>query len=278
MSRPPIFVNDLEIGCQVWKMGIRVIDLWTVKERNGKLHVELIIQDAKGQQIQVVTRPREYNHWMQVLTEHDTYTLYNGEPLKNDIQLKACDNPIKLMFNQATTLYKNPQHNIPPHKFDFKPIPDFISGIFKHDMLYDVIGIFNEVIRKQTAGNCKKACANILFSDYHGNVIEVVLWDSFASKLFDFLNSNSNATPIIIVLTHGWCKRSAAKSTLSNAWNGSKLLINYDHPQVHDYRTKLGDYKPCPLASQSVSQTSEYDKFWTNSLEFKSISEIKGKN
>ena len=47
MSRVPIFVSDLEIGNQVWKMGVKVHDMWTVKERNGGLHVELIIVDAK---------------------------------------------------------------------------------------------------------------------------------------------------------------------------------------------------------------------------------------
>ncbi|CAI8589665.1 unnamed protein product [Vicia faba] len=73
---------------------------------------------------------------MEVLTEQETYTLYNGEPLKKDLQLKACDNELKLLFNGATTLFKTPIHDIPSHKFDFKPISDFLGGSYKHDQLY----------------------------------------------------------------------------------------------------------------------------------------------
>ncbi|KAL5078630.1 hypothetical protein RYX36_007051, partial [Vicia faba] len=51
----------------------------------------------------------------------------------------------------AITLCKTPILNIAPHKFDFKPISDFLGGSYKHDHLYDVIGILHEVSRKQTA-------------------------------------------------------------------------------------------------------------------------------
>ncbi|CAI8609787.1 unnamed protein product [Vicia faba] len=110
------FVNGLEIGSQ--------------------LHVELIIQDAKRHKIQVITSPSEFNHWMEVLTEQQTYTLYNGELLKNDLQLNACDNDLNLLFNIATNLCKNQIHNIPPYKLYFNPIFDFLCGSYKHDQLY----------------------------------------------------------------------------------------------------------------------------------------------
>ncbi|KAL5066292.1 hypothetical protein RYX36_028029 [Vicia faba] len=95
------------------------MDIQTV----AKLDPLKILQS--GHKIQVVSWPREFNHWMEVLTEQETYMLYNGEPLKNDIPLKACDNEIKLLFNSATTLCKTPLDNIPLHKFNFKPISDF---------------------------------------------------------------------------------------------------------------------------------------------------------
>ncbi|CAL5193772.1 unnamed protein product [Lathyrus oleraceus] len=116
MSKPPIFVSDLEIGNHVWKMAIRIIDLWTIKERNGQLHVKMVIQYAKGHKIQVVTRHRDYKHWTKMLIEHETYALYNGEPLKNDLPLKAYENHLKVMFTTATTGCKNAIHNIHAHQ------------------------------------------------------------------------------------------------------------------------------------------------------------------
>lgn len=46
MSRPFIFISDLKKGNQIWKIVIRVVDLWIVKELSGQ-HVELVIQDVK---------------------------------------------------------------------------------------------------------------------------------------------------------------------------------------------------------------------------------------
>ncbi|CAK8571819.1 unnamed protein product [Lathyrus sativus] len=100
-------------------MVVRIIDLWTVKERNDQLHIQLIIQDAKGHKIQVITHPRDYKHWVDVLTEHESCTLYNGEPLKNDLPFKACENNLKLMFTTATTMRKHLNKDIPPHQYAF---------------------------------------------------------------------------------------------------------------------------------------------------------------
>ncbi|KAL5065747.1 hypothetical protein RYX36_027484 [Vicia faba] len=55
MSRPPIMICDLKPKQNVWKIAIRVVDVWNVKEHNGKQHLEAIIQDAKTEQIHVVT-------------------------------------------------------------------------------------------------------------------------------------------------------------------------------------------------------------------------------
>ncbi|KAL5101329.1 hypothetical protein RYX36_005656 [Vicia faba] len=210
MSRAPIFVSDLEIGKQVWKMAVGVHDLWTDKEINGSLHVELVIQDTK-----------------------------------------ACDNQLKRLFNSATTLCKTPIHNMPPHKFNFNPVSDFLGGSYKHDQLY---GILHEVIRKQIAGNNKKACANIALSDYHGNIIDLELWDAFASKLSAYLNSNNNVTPTIIVLTHGWCKSRMIASKL---------------------RATMGEIQPTELSMYETSSTNTPSKRDVDAIRFDETYPIK---
>ncbi|KAI5417453.1 hypothetical protein KIW84_042165 [Lathyrus oleraceus] len=47
MSRPPIMICDLRVDKNVWKLAIRVVDLWIVKEQNGQQHFEGVIQDSK---------------------------------------------------------------------------------------------------------------------------------------------------------------------------------------------------------------------------------------
>src|SRR4051812_8341579 len=47
MSRAPILIKDLVKGNQIWKMAIRVVDLWIVTEKNGYQHIEMVIQDRE---------------------------------------------------------------------------------------------------------------------------------------------------------------------------------------------------------------------------------------
>ncbi|KAL5075183.1 hypothetical protein RYX36_014167, partial [Vicia faba] len=47
MSRPSIMICNLKPEQNVWKIAIRVVDVWNIKERNGQQHLEAIIQDAK---------------------------------------------------------------------------------------------------------------------------------------------------------------------------------------------------------------------------------------
>ncbi|KAL5066318.1 hypothetical protein RYX36_028055 [Vicia faba] len=72
MSRPPIMICDLNPEQNIWKIAIRVVDVWNVKERNGQQHLEAIIQDAKAEQIHVVTRSRDLDVWKNKLQENQT--------------------------------------------------------------------------------------------------------------------------------------------------------------------------------------------------------------
>ncbi|KAI5389705.1 hypothetical protein KIW84_075122 [Lathyrus oleraceus] len=72
MSRPPILIKDLVKGYRVWKMLIRLVELWVVKEKSELQHLEMVIQDSKGDQIYVTTQNQEFNDWTEQLTEHES--------------------------------------------------------------------------------------------------------------------------------------------------------------------------------------------------------------
>ena len=62
--------------------------------------------------------------------------IYNGEPLKNDLPLKVCDNNFKLFFSAGTTITQVDIPEIPPQTFQFKPFQDFLNGDFDVDSVY----------------------------------------------------------------------------------------------------------------------------------------------
>ncbi|XP_058723407.1 uncharacterized protein LOC131595139 [Vicia villosa] len=118
MSRPAQLITDMTPSLNVWKIAVRVIDLWIVKERNGNQHLEAILQDIKGNQIHLITRNRELDAWKDTLLEHQALMVYNGEPLINDLPLKVCDNNYKLFFNATTIITSIDMPKVPLHTFN----------------------------------------------------------------------------------------------------------------------------------------------------------------
>ncbi|XP_058774762.1 uncharacterized protein LOC131649033 [Vicia villosa] len=277
MSRQPILIKDLVKGNQVWKMLIRIVDLWVVIEKNGHKHMEAVIQDGQGDKIHVITRSRDFQDWVEVLKEHETYNINNGEPVENDVPLKVCCNPLKLIFNGGTTMTKVAIPEIPAHSFSFFPIKKFLKGDYKHDMLYDVIGVLQDVLKTQMGGGGRKSCVNVNLRDVQGNVIELVLWDDYAKQFVNYTTPNNFSGPTLIVLTHAWCKPNTISGLpcLSNAWSGSRLYFNLDHPQVVKYKASFGDNMPAPSQSMTTdSSVQSSNNFWTKLSEVKSVRAI----
>ncbi|XP_058782843.1 uncharacterized protein LOC131657463 [Vicia villosa] len=245
MSRAPILIKDLVKGNQVWKMMIRVVDLWVVSEKNGHQHLEMVIQDVKGDKIHVTTWNRDFKDWFEQVKEHETFIVYNGEPVDNEGPLKVCSHPLKLIFNG------------------------------------DVIGVLQDVVRTQMGGVGRKSCVNITLRDVEGNVIEVALWEAYGKQFMNYTTPDNISGPTIIVLTHAWCKPNTVSGlpSLSNAWNGSRLYINLDHPQVAEFKASFGAtaLSGIPALSQSLTADSTIqsaNSFWTNLAEVKTIQSI----
>ena len=54
----------------------------------------------------------------------------------NDNTFKVYPNKQKLVFNAGIIVSKIAIPKIPPHRYKFKPIDDFLSGKFSNDLLY----------------------------------------------------------------------------------------------------------------------------------------------
>ncbi|XP_058734815.1 uncharacterized protein LOC131606617 [Vicia villosa] len=226
MSRPPILISELKPDQNVWKIAIRVVDLWD------------------GDQIHVVTRSRDFEIWKKTLQEMQTYIVYNGETMINEMPCKVCDNKYKAFFNRATTVTAVDIPDIPTHNFNFKSFSDFLNGEFIVDRLYDIpylihvlniIGAVQHVVMTQVAGAGKKACVNLTLSDKCGTEIDVTLWEGYANQFMNYAAERNG------------------KLNISNAWSGSKLLLNHDHPQVEEFKTKFLDVNQEQTATQSFS-------------------------
>ncbi|KAF1872128.1 hypothetical protein Lal_00033782, partial [Lupinus albus] len=207
LSRPFDFIKDVNDSKHLWKIAVRITQLWYVQIPPKPGHLEMIFMDSKGDKIQ----------WSQSLLENKTYVMHNFNVLRNDLLFKACDHLFRMQFTAGTTLKQREFLDIPELEYDFKKFSDIISGNFWSDLLIDVIGVYDKLIFSQTQSNLKKA---------------------HAIKFLSFYNNLPSLQPLVILLTNARVKEDQGNypPTVSNSWSGSKLLIDEEITNFQKYK------------------------------------------
>ncbi|KAE9610945.1 putative nucleic acid-binding protein [Lupinus albus] len=131
LSRPFDFIKDVNDSKHLWKVVVRITQLWYVQVPPKPCHLEMILMDSKGHKIQVSVKKNEFNQRSQSLLENKTYIMHNFNVLRNDLQFKACDHVYRMQFTAGTTIKQREFPDIPELEYDFKKFSDIISGNFR---------------------------------------------------------------------------------------------------------------------------------------------------
>jgi hypothetical protein len=97
MSRALDTIKSVNDSKELWKLGVRLEDIWTVTNQ-GKEHLEFIILDKQGDQIQVLLPSDVTALWKSTLVEGETYVMKNFKVHDNNFAVKYCLHPFKLQF------------------------------------------------------------------------------------------------------------------------------------------------------------------------------------
>ncbi|KAI5433638.1 hypothetical protein KIW84_020784 [Lathyrus oleraceus] len=141
--------------------------------------------------------------------------------------------------------------NIPPKGYFFKDFGEILQGKCKTDRLEGAVSEINH-IQSNTPG--KKVVVSVVLKDLKGNCINCNLWEIYGSKFLAYYNDPKNNGAIVILLTHAMVK----DGQVSNAWSGSKLLINEDIPEIQDFMSKLPTNEQKEKPTQSAKSLSNW--------------------
>ncbi|WJX28251.1 hypothetical protein P8452_16996 [Trifolium repens] len=98
MSRPVKLLTEIHSRTELWKIDVKVKDIWNVYN-DGKQSFEVLVVDAKGNDILVIV-PHELNaNFDKQILENNSYCFENFQVLKNEDQFKVSQNQYKLRFN-----------------------------------------------------------------------------------------------------------------------------------------------------------------------------------
>ncbi|WJX53683.1 hypothetical protein P8452_39652 [Trifolium repens] len=255
MARPFEMIKDINDSKSVWKLAVLVRDLWTVSNSNKRQHIEMVIVDKQGNDIQVIVPFDLVEHFKEKLAENTSFTLYNFEVEKNNVTLKCSPHPFKLVFNSCTVIDHINGHEIPNSGYKFADFAELKAGKYRPDVVVDIIGVFEELGYTQTVPGNRKVQVNFTLKDNRGETLKCTLWEDFALQFQNYNSQRTDWGHTIIVIHNGKIKEATEKYELgvSNAWNATKLFINDDIPPINEFKASLPHDQPG--SSQSLSLT-----------------------
>ncbi|XP_073107183.1 uncharacterized protein [Elaeis guineensis] len=182
-------------------------------------------------------------------------------------------------FMGITTITETTNDKTPKNAFVFVPFSEITQGM-DETYLIDVIGELvgeDNVMEKFVRGR-KSKLMKIELEDLDKNKLSCTLWGEFADQICSYL-AESNSGPIIVVLLLFKVKSYQEKVGISNAYYGSKLLINPTLKEAADFSNKNGLYFNCLIIHKRISQISGHSSYsisddWVKHTERKTIDDV----
>jgi hypothetical protein len=77
---------------------------------------------------------------------------------------------------------------------------------------------------------------------FSGSRVHCSLWDQYALRMDAYLTTRDPSSPVVVILNLCKLKKYYGAMGISNAFFGTKLILDDDSPVVKEYRAKYGHY------------------------------------
>ncbi|KAK2374407.1 replication protein A 70 kDa DNA-binding subunit C [Trifolium repens] len=143
LTRPFDEIRDIKVGKEVWKLPVRIVNLWYAKDYLKHKHIEMVLMDLNCDRIQMVVPSRYVRSFSSKLVEYQTIILNNFKVKENDLLSRACPNPLKLVWFDGTFISNGSLPPIPEIRFFSKISRKYLEeiGILMIFMEYECITI-----------------------------------------------------------------------------------------------------------------------------------------
>ncbi|CAL5207357.1 unnamed protein product [Lathyrus oleraceus] len=103
MALPFEDIKNINDSKDLWKIVVRVKDLWSVTTMANKEHLGMVVIDLKKDMIQVIVPPYLVPKHKDTFKIGNTYIIQNFKVAKNDLTFKATTHNFNLIFCGATS-------------------------------------------------------------------------------------------------------------------------------------------------------------------------------
>ncbi|XP_003598569.3 uncharacterized protein [Medicago truncatula] len=174
-----------------------------------------------------------------MVQEGGTYQLENAIVGFNESPYKVTSHKHKLSMMHTSTFTKVHSPAIPMNVFEFKPFNGILSSTVE-EVSTDVIGhvIERGDIRETEKDGRKSRVIDLTLEDLENNRLHCSLWGEHADKIVTFFGNHDNDTPTILILQFCKTRMYLGVMGVADAFNGTKLILNGDLPDVVAYMTQ----------------------------------------
>lgn len=213
----------------------------------------MLLLDDKLGMIQATAKKHLIPKIKAEVQEGSAYEVENVLVMQNDPKYATTKHKFKLNLIDRTTFTKLDESSIPMNQYDFMPFKDILVAD-REGQYIDVIGhvVEKEDIREKEVNGKKSKLIDITLEDSENNRIHCSLWEDYARQMHSFLTSNDSSSPLVVVLQLCKLKKYFGVMVVSNAFNGTKLIVDSEEPNIKEYKSKLDGVDIA--VSQGVSQ------------------------
>ncbi|XLS64880.1 hypothetical protein HN51_024854 [Arachis hypogaea] len=220
-----------------WKFQVYVVRIWenpnmyNQKEVNS---IEMVLQDIKGERIQASINKGLFKKWRGFFEEFKIYTMSNFIVVDKMEKIKTTRN------RTVVVRVENLSFSLEP--FCLKPIPELLAAEKLDDsQLLDIIG---EVVGKEdprdiiTSKGKETKRMVVVIVDLDNNNLDCVLFGDMVDQIVPHLE-NGRVEPLIVMLQFFKPSRWNDKVSVQSHFDVSKIHVNPDMKEVHDFRKSL---------------------------------------
>ncbi|CAI8608107.1 unnamed protein product [Vicia faba] len=270
MARPIEYISSIDDSKDLWKVAVRCKHLWSVTSSQNREHLELILFDSKLDLIQAIVPSYLVSKFKTQVEVGCSYIMQNFKVSSNDFSFKSTDHKFKLIFCGSTSVKKVQLSDIPLNHLKLIGINAIIEGKYRKNLLYDIIGGVTEISQAQIIPDNNKSKIVFSLTDLSKHHVQCTLWGKLVVQLNEYYTTHKADGSIVLLLMNARIKEPQGNYPLnvSNAWNGTKLLINdLSIEEVKNLKEKLKDDLPTLSSSSMKMETtntsvfSDLDKF-----------------
>ncbi|KAK2423544.1 replication protein A 70 kDa DNA-binding subunit B [Trifolium repens] len=245
LTRPFVEIRDIKVGKEVWKLPVRIVNLWYAKDYLKHKHIEMVLMDLNCDRIQMVVPARYVRSFSSKLVEYQTIIVNNFKVKENDLLSRACPNPLKLVWFDGTFISDGSLPPIPEIRFFFKDFAEILGRNWHPDDIHDVIGVVHEVTFHQR-NDSKLPLVMFVLRDSNQVLLDCLLWGSHATTFLAGVSHDVGVEPTTVILRNVVIHEAYEYSPISigNGDYGTQVFTDQSITEIIDFKQSIPD--PCP--------------------------------